>query len=380
MAESSKEDRHLPATARRLEKAAQDGQVARSRDIGHALAIGTATLCAGLTAPGLYRDILIIIERSLRFAPAELARPAAMVERLTGSIQEGVLAVLPTACVFFTIAILGGLVPGGPNLSWKAMGMKFSRLNPISGFGRIFSKDSLVNCLKLLALAVAIGLAAWQFTDGSLERFAGLAGLPLHAAVSRGVQTLSSGLAVLAIVLFCVALFDVPWQWFSHRSKLKMSFKEVRDENKETEGDPHVKGRLKQRQRELGRARMLAEVPQADVIVTNPTHYAVAIRYDETRMGAPRVVAKGVDHLALKIRELGRAHGVTEVELPPLARALYAHVELDHEVPGALYSAVAQVLAYVYQLRHFVPGRGRMPQAPSQVEVPLDLDPLGGTQ
>ena len=184
-------------------------------------------------------------------------------------------------------------------------------------------------------------------------------------------------LSALMGVLLLIALIDVPWQIFRHRSQLKMSFQDVRDEVKESEGDPMLRARIKQRQREMGRARMLSAVPAADAVITNPTHYAVAIRYDEAKMGAPRVVAKGADHMAATIRSIAERHGVTIVELPPLARALYTHVKLDHEIPGPLYSAVAQVLAYVYQLRHFVPGRtGRPPQAPSQIEIPAELDPL----
>jgi flagellar biosynthetic protein FlhB len=186
---------------------------------------------------------------------------------------------------------------------------------------------------------------------------------------------MGAGLTTLLAVLAAVALVDLPFQWFRHRAELRMTHQEAKQEAKESDGDPMLRSRIRQRQREIASRRMLAAVPAADVVVTNPTHYAVAIRYDETKGGAPRVVAKGVDLVAGRIREIARAAGVPLVEAPPLARALYAHVELDREIPVALYNAVAQVLAYVYQLRRWVPGRGTAPSMPDEIEVPASLDP-----
>src|SRR5690606_8397055 len=198
---------------------------------------------------------------------------------------------------------------------------------------------------------------------------------PLEKSLGSSVSLMVTGVVMLIGVLALIALVDVPFQWYRHRVDLRMSYEEVRQETKETEGDPHVRGRIRARQREIASRRMLAAVPAADAVITNPTHYAVAIRYDERAGGAPRVVAKGADLLAGRIRELARASGVPLVDAPPLARALYAHVELDREIPAELYNAVAQVLAYVYQLRNWVPGRGRAPRMPDAFEVPASLDP-----
>ncbi|MFT3802880.1 MAG: flagellar type III secretion system protein FlhB [Burkholderiaceae bacterium] len=373
--EQSSEDRDLPATARRLQKAAQEGQVPRSRDVGHALVMGAAVAAFGLMGPALANSVVQIVRTSMHFTPRQVHEPALMGVRLYEHALQGMAAAVPLMGLLVLVAAAACLIPGGLVLSGKPVKFQFSRLSPVSGIKRVFSRESLVNLLKLSAISGAIGWSAWQYTGGSLARFAGLADMPLLPALSSGFDTLSTGLAIMAGVLLAVAIADVPWQWFNHRRRLKMTRKEVRDEHKETEGDPHIKARVRMRQREIGRARMLAAVPSADAIITNPTHYAVAIRYDEENFGAPRVVAKGVDHLAVRIRELGKESGVTIVELPPLARALYAHVEVDHEVPAVLFSAVAQVLAYVFHLRHFVPGRGRMPQAPTQVDLPAGLDP-----
>lgn len=189
---------------------------------------------------------------------------------------------------------------------------------------------------------------------------------------------MAAGLVALVGVLAAVALVDVPFQWFRHRADLKMTHQEARQEAKESEGDPMLRGRMRARQREIAGRRMLVAVPTADVVITNPTHYAVAIRYDESAMGAPRVVAKGADLLAARIREIATQAGVPVLGAPPLARALYAHVEVDREIPAALYNAVAQVLAWVYQLRHATDPRARAPVAPAAIEVPPGMDPAPG--
>jgi flagellar biosynthetic protein FlhB len=371
----SRDDRQLPASARRLQKAAEDGQVPRSRDAGHALLLSAALAALTWLGGGVAQGALDIVRAGMRFTPAQVFEPARLVERLHTLGASALGTTLPTVGLLVAAAVVASMIPGGPVFSGKPVAVDFGRLDPLRGFGRLLSKDAAVDAVKLLAVASALVLTAWQFTGGSLVRFGGLSSQPLEAGLARVFDTLGTGMSWLVGVLVCLAAIDAPLQWYRHRVSLRMTHQEVREEAKEAEGDPHQRGRIRARQREVGRARMLAAVPSADVVVTNPTHYAVAIRYDESRMGAPRVVAKGVDLLATRIRELAAECGVPMLESPPLARALYAHVEVDREIPATLYAAVAQVLAYVYQLRHFVPGRDRVPVPPSGVDLPPGLDP-----
>lgn len=377
MADQDKDSKNLPASARRLQKAAQEGQVPRSRDLSHAAAIAAIILGFNALGSSMGMGMTQMMADGMSWTPTLLRDPSWMTRRLGDMGGEALWAVWPMMALMVVIVAASAMLPGGPLLTTKPLTPKFDKLNPISGFGRLFSKDSLVNLVKLMTVASLLGTVSWLLLRNGFAFFAHLANLPLLVAVSAGLGQLLKYLSALMGVLIFIALIDVPWQIYRHRERLKMSHQDMRDELKESEGDPMVRARIKQRQREMGRARMLAAVPAADAVITNPTHYAVAIRYDEAKMGAPRVVAKGADHMAATIRKIAEHHGVTIVELPPLARALYTHVKLDHEIPGPLYTAVAQVLAYVYQLRHFVPGRtARRPQAPSQVEIPPDLDPL----
>ena len=377
MADQDKDSKNLPASQKRLQKAAEEGQIPRSRDLTHAAAIAAIILGFGTLGSSISGGMLELMADGMRWTPDLLRDPARMTQRLGTVAGGGLAAVWPMMALLATILTAAAMLPGGALLTAKPLEPKLSKIDPISGFGRLFSKDSLVNMLKLLSVSSLLALVSWLLLRNGFSFYAGLADLPLGSAVARGLDRLLTSLSALMGVLLLIALIDVPWQIYRHRSRLRMSHQDLRDEVKESEGDPMVRARIKQRQREMGRARMLAAVPAADAVITNPTHYAVAIRYDEAKMGAPRVVAKGADHMAATIRSIARHHGVTIVELPPLARALYTHVRLDHEIPATLYTAVAQVLAYVYQLRHFVPGRSaRRPQAPTGIQIPPELDPL----
>lgn len=373
--DAGREDRQLPASERRLQKAREEGRVARSRDLSHFVIVGTGLLVALAMGPGLARATIALLHTSLRFDRSSALdgnRLPAWFGMLGG---EALLAVLPVVAALAVAAVLATLVPGGLVLSGKPLQFNPGKLNPVNGLKRIFSLRGAVELLKLIVLAIALfSIGAW-FVVTSLPEFAGLAVRPLAQGVAGGAGLMGAGLAALLGVLLLVSVFDVPFQWFRHRADLRMTRQEAKQEHKESEGDPMLRSRMRARQREIASRRMLAAVPSADVIVTNPTHYAVAIKYDDATMAAPRVVAKGADMMAARIRELAGQAGVPRVEAAPLARALYAHVEIDREIPAALYTAVAQVLAYVYQLRSWVPGRGRAPQAPGRVDVPAGMDP-----
>jgi flagellar biosynthetic protein FlhB len=373
--DQSREDRQLEPSARKLQKARAEGQVARSRYLGHLMVLGAGL--AGFAAFGQHigHGALEIVRSGLRFGRDQALDGATLTTWLGASASAAMWIVVPAAALLAVVSVGAAMLPGGPVFTLEPLEPKFDRLDPMAGFGRIFSREALINFAKLTVLAAAlVAIAAW-FVASRLPEYAGLAGAPLAAALEATRSSLAGGVGMLVALLAAVALVDVPLEWWQHRDRLKMTREEARQELRESEGDPMLKNRMRTRQREIARSRMLAAVPTADVVITNPTHYAVAIRYDEANMGAPRVVAKGADHMAARIRELAMDAGVPLFEAPPLARALYAHVDVDREIPAALYTAVAQVLAYVFQLRHHVPGRTPPPRAPQDLDVPAELDP-----
>jgi flagellar biosynthesis protein FlhB len=374
MAESA-QDRNLPASARKLEKARKDGQVARSRDLGHFAAIAAAGLLLAVVAPELAGWLKNILVAGLQFDARLLAEPDAMTTRLGELGFRMMWLLLPLGGALAAVALAAGIASGGWNWTLKPMLPNFGKLDPLAGLGRMFSKHQLGETLKACGLALVLGAIGAFYLRAQLPAFVALLDLPLPAALSQAVSTLQGGLLLLVVALALFALVDVPLQRKWLQDRLKMSHQEVKEEYKELEGNVEVKGKMRALMRERVKRRMLAAVPKADLVVMNPTHYAVALKYDDASMAAPRVVAKGADLLALRIRDIAREAKVPVLEAPPLARALYAHAELDREVPPALFAAVAQVLAYVYQLRAALAGRGAMPGDLPVLPVPDELDP-----
>src|SRR5690606_18000352 len=304
---------------------------------------------------------------------AQVSDDAILFKILVDVLASGLLVVLPIAVAGMVMGVLGSMALGGLVLSSKALMPKFSKLDPIKGLGRIFSLTGLAelgkSLLKVIVLMGVAGAMVWTTADAWLAL---VLTTPKDALGSLGTLLLRHAM-IMAGALFVIAAVDVPLQWWKHHKQLKMTLQEMKQENKETEGDPHVRGRIRQLQRQRARARMMEEIPGADVVITNPTHYAVALKYDEKSMSAPRVVANGVDLVASRIRELASEHRVMQVESPKLARALHQHTEVNEEVPGELFRAVAQILAYVYQVRDHV--RGPAPVLPP-VAIPEGWDPL----
>ena len=260
-------------------------------------------------------------------------------------------------------------------LSKKPLGPQFSRLNPLAGIGNLFTKQQLVTVAKMLVLTTILVAIAWGHVSSGIQPMAAVVMQPSPAALGVVGDWIAQGASLLMLVVFAVAVIDVPLQRFLFKSRLKMSHQEVKQEHKESDGNPQIKGKIRQKQREIAQRASISKVPRADFVVTNPTHYAVALRYDELTMAAPEVVSKGADLIALKIREVAGHHQIPVLESPMLARALYAHAELDQAIPAKLYTAVAQVLAYVYRLKAALRGEGQMPGALPQPEVPPELDP-----
>ena len=367
--------RNLPASPRNLEKAREEGQVARSRDLSHFAAVVVVGAVLMALAPWLGATLRNAMRDALRFDARLLADPWLMVEQVAAlALRMGSL-VLPIGAAAMLAGVAAALAAGGWNWTWKPMAPKFSHLNPIAGLGRIVSKKQLIDALKASVLALTLGTIGAFYLHTHRADIGAVFAMELGAATSGASGLVQGGMTLIALALGVFAIIDLPLQRKLHADKLKMSHHELKKEHKELEGNAEIKVKVRARMREMTRRRMMAAVPKADLVVMNPTHYAVALKYDETRMAAPRVVAKGADLIALAIRDLATTSKVPVLQAPVLARALYAHARLDHEVPASLFAAVAQVLAYVYQLRAALAGAAPMPGELPELNVPAELDP-----
>lgn len=375
MAAESDQEKTLPATPKRLEQAREEGQVARSRELGACavLAAGAALLWGG---GSVAMDFCTRLMRSgLSVDRASIYGESAMGERLLTLSSQSVLATLPMLVAVAAIAIFSGIALGGWMLSGKAVSPDFKRLDPLAGLGRIFSVNGLAELGKAIAKALLVGSLGGLYLWSHREELMGLAVLSPEQSLAATGGMVQWSLIVLAGAVALIAMIDVPIVLWRYHKGLRMSLEEVKREMRESEGDPHLKAHIRSQQREAARKRMMAEVPKADVVVTNPTHFAVALSYKEGRHGAPRVIAKGRGEVALRIRALASEHKVALLEAPPLARALYVSTELGDEIPPVLYNTVARVLAYVYQLRHYSVHGGPQPLAPEELDVPQGMDP-----
>jgi len=379
MANEQDQEKTLPATPKRLEETREEGRTARSPELASALVLMFIAGAVWLGGPAWIGQWRQFVRGGLRMGQREAMDAAAPSARLAELGWDALLLFAPVAAIAAVAGIGGMLAVGGWLFSPKALSLKFERMNPMAFVGRVFSLAGLGELGKTILKALLIGAAgawtAWQFK----ETAAGLALSALPEALNAAGHMLLMAFCALVMAMILIATIDVPFQLWRFHSGLRMSTEEVRREHREAEGDPQVKGRIRQQQREMAKRRMMQEVPKADVIVTNPTHYAVALIYREGRMNAPRIVAKGVDQVALAIRELGAQYKVPVLEAPPLARALYAHGEIDAEIPAQLYGVVAQVLAWVFQLRRHRLGEGQLPDLPAALEVPAELDPAQTT-
>ena len=374
--ESSSQDRNLPASERKLQKARDDGQVSRSRDLSHLAVLGTGALSLLALAPLMFDRLKLHLSQQLAFDAAALTQPATMLSRLQDMAAVGLLGCVIFAAIIMAVAMLSTVAAGGWVASLKPVTPDFSRLNPLKGLGNMFTKDKFTEVLKMTFIASMLIALGTAYLSSTLHTVATLILQPSAAAIHHLTEWLTAGMGLLLLVILLVAMVDVPLQNFLHKSKMKMSHQEVRQESKESDGNPQMKGKLRQRQREISQGNSVGAVPKADFVLMNPTHFAVAIRYDEQTMRAPQVVSKGADLLALKIRDIAKNNSIPVLQSPMLARALYANAELDQDIPASLYTAVAQVLAYIYRLKAAMRGDGPMPGEPPQPFVPAELDPL----
>lgn len=375
MSDQNSQDKQLPASAKKLSKARADGQVVRSKDLGHFLVITAATAVLMGFTPTWMGKMQSLMNEALRFDARSVASPDKMLDVLSLWSREALTMIVPFSLSIVLASAAASVAAGGWVMSFKVISPNFGKLNPLAGLGNILSKQQMIDALKASAMGLLLGAAGAGFLYKAWPGLVGLLAQPLPSALHDLGMTLGEVSGSMLLVIAVFALIDWPLQRFLFAEKMKMSHQEAKDEFKQQEGNTEVKGRIKARMREIARKRMLAAVPTADLVVMNPTHYAVALKYDEASMGAPRVVAKGVDLLALKIRDIATQNRVPVLEAPPLARALYANTEVDMEVPVALYSAVAQVMAYVFQLRNAIAGRTPLPGNLPDLDVPPELDP-----
>lgn len=377
--QTGSQDRNLPASERKLKKAREDGQVSRSEDLSHLAVLGTGALAVLVLAPPLYEQLKLTMGKQLSFDAATLLQTGAMLTRLGDATAIGMAGCVTFAAIISFAAIAAAVGSGGWVNSLKPLIPDFSRLNPLSGFANLFSKKKLLSVGKMILMTGILFAIAASFLRSGLQGIASIVMQPSSGAIAHLTQWLTNGMGLMLLVILVAAMVDVPLQTFLHRDEMKMSHQEVKEEGKESDGNPQMKGQMRKRQREIAQKGSINAVPKADFVVMNPTHFAVAIRYDEKTMHAPQVISKGADLMAMKIRDLAKQHHIPVLQSPMLARALYANAELNQDIPSALYTAVAQVLAYVYKLRAALRGTGPMPIEVPQPFVPPELDPLSKT-
>jgi len=370
MAETEQERTEQP-TPKRLEEARKKGQVPRSTELSAAAVI--LTVGGGLHFLGGYMGTRLngLMSASLTLSREQSVDESLLYPSLLTAAGHGLIACIPILGLTLLAALVAPMLLGGWNLSFNALLPDFTRLNPMNGFGRMFSTRSLVDLTKAFAKFILLALVALLVLRQKSAELLGLGMEPTRVAIAHAISLTGYAFLMLAGTLGLIAAADVPWQLFQHNKQLKMTREEVREEMKESEGSPEIKGRIKSMQREIARRRMMQEVPKADVVVVNPTHFAVALRYDDKRMRAPVVVAKGADIIAARIREIATESLVPIFEAPPLARALFKSVEIGNEIPATLYVAVAQVLTYIYQLKT-ARGSGMSPPTPPDIDPNID--------
>jgi flagellar biosynthetic protein FlhB len=360
-------------TAKRLEDAKRKGQLPRSRELNTVAVtmIGVITLVA-MSHP-LGNSLSEMMSKRFVLTREEIFDVNSMLAHLGQGIVEAFLGLTPFFLMVVVAAIFSSVALGGISFSSEALVPKLDKMNPLKGFKRMLSARGLVELLKAMAKFLLIGGITVLLLYNTLGKYLSLHGMDMGQALSHLNSLIGWSVILLTSSLILIAAIDVPFQLWDHKRQLKMTRQELRDEMKETEGKPEIKSKIRQMQREIAQRRMMEQVPKADVIVTNPTHYAVALKYNPERMHAPKLLAKGADLIAMNIRQVGEEHKVPLVESPMLARAIYYHTEIDAFIPAGLYLAVARLLAYVFQLRAYRTEGGMRPEMPEDLGVPEEF-------
>ena len=374
MAEESDLEKTEPASPRRLEKAREEGQVARSRELVTFVMLATGLGCLWSTAELIAGHLGSALRNGLQFERNTAFDASHMMVQAGSAVLHALQALLPVFAFMLVAALVAPMLLGGWLLSGKSLVPNFSKMNPIAGIGRMFSTETLAELVKTIVKSLLVGGVAWWVISGNLAAIMALMTEPVHEALSHTLRLVASSCALIIGSLLLVVAIDVPYQLWSHHRKLRMSREDLRQEQKESDGDPQVKAQIRRQQQQMAKRRMMADVPKADIIVTNPTHFAVALKYSDKEMRAPRVIAKGTELVALRIRALAEEHKIPVLEAPPLTRALYRHTQLGAEIPVDLYAAVAEVLAWAYQLHRQSKEGGAVPSEPKNLPVPEALD------
>jgi len=372
MAESDAGERSEDPTAKKQKESKDKGQVARSKELNAAALL----IAAGLVfiSIGQYSasGIMVVLKENFILSRTEIYDTASMLIALGHSLEKSFLLLAPIFGLFMLVALVAPIAVGGFSFSMKAAAPKKNKLSPAKGFKRMFGPTAAMELIKSIGKFAVVATFALTYLRGQFDVFMGLGQGGIQSEVINGLTILTQSFLMIASSLILIVAIDVPFQIWNHKRQLKMTKQEVKDEMKDTEGKPEVKGRIRQQQREVSYRRMMAAVPEADVVITNPEHFSVALKYSD-QLIAPIVVAKGVDETAMKIREIARAHEVPIFAAPPLARAVFYSTKLDHPIPEGLYLAVAQVLAYVYQLKEFRKGKAGKPVKIQDLDIPDDL-------
>jgi len=364
------EDKTEEPTGKRLADARKKGQIPRSRELNtFTMLIVSATLLR-MQGGQIGNGLIEMMRTQFSVSRTTIFDPASAMLHLKQVIIDGIMLVAPFIVVLVITAIITPISMGGWVFSWEAIAFKPSKMNPITGITKIFAVRGLVELFKALLKILLVFAVAVALYKSFISELLGLGAEPLAQSISHALNIIGTCILILSGSLILVAMIDVPYQLWEHSKNLKMSKQEIKDEHKESEGSPEVKGRQRRMQMDAAQRRMMAEVPKADVIVTNPSHYAVALKYDQNSNGAPKLVAKGVDLIAAQIRNVAIGADVPLVASPPLARALYYSTEIDKEIPQGLYLAVAQILAYVYQLKAAQKNDWVAPLPPGDINVP----------
>ncbi len=369
--EQTGQERTEDPTGRRLEQAREKGQVARSRDLNTLLMLLPCSIALWVSGGYAVEQLSSLVTQALTPSLEVIREPRLLAPFLGHIAMGGVMLILPFLVLTVLVALIGPASMGGLIFSVESLTPGFDKLDPIKGMGRMFSLKALVELGKTILKFVVVAGGGVLILLAEYRQVLGLITLPVEKAIAEAGSLIMLTLVLLSSVLIVIASVDVPFQLWNHNKQLKMTKQEIKDEAKETDGRPEVKGRIRQLQRENARRRMMQDVPTADVIITNPTHYSVALKYDQMGSGAPKVIAKGKNLVALQIREIAGEHNILIYEEPPLARALYASTEVGEDIPQTLFLAVARVLAYVFHLRRAAP-TDYVPR-PQSMELPEEF-------
>ncbi|NKC18163.1 MULTISPECIES: flagellar biosynthesis protein FlhB [Pseudoalteromonas] len=374
MAEDSGQERTEEPTSKKIDDARKKGQVARSKELGTTFVLLFSAIALLMYGPGIGKGLYNVMGRMLTLNRNETYDTTKMFAVWAEIASELIFPMAMFVLIIAIAGVVGNTLLGGFNFSWQAAAPKASKMSPMKGIKRMLGPQAAIELLKSILKFVLVAGFAILLINMYFEEILHLSIEQIPSSIEHALEIIAWMFLALSCTMIIISAIDAPYQSYNHHKQLKMTLQEVKDEYKNSEGDPQIKARIRRTQREMSQRRMMQDVPDADVVVTNPTHYSVALKYDTERAGAPIVIAKGVDELAMQIRKIAKGRDVPIVESPVLTRSLYHTTEVGDQIPEKLFTAVAQVLAYVFQLNRFKKGKGKRPTAlSSNLPIPDDL-------